>query len=125
MPRRLRFAPPGYWLHLTQRGNNKQSVFAADEDRHHFLNLVGTLSEERPFRVAAYTLMTNHFHLVAVGDRTDAISLFMMDLNGQYATYGNATQRTTRCTIGHVWQHRFYSCVQDMPIGKPLSVTLS
>ena len=23
MPRRLRFAPPGYWLHLTQRGNHK------------------------------------------------------------------------------------------------------
>ena len=69
--------------------------------------------------------MTNHFHLVAVGDRTDAISLFMMDLNGQYATYRNATQRTTGCTLGHVWQPRFYSCVPDMPIGKPLSVTLS
>ena len=26
-------------------------------------------------------------------------------------------------TIGHVWQHRFYSCVPDMPIGKPLSAT--
>ena len=96
MPRRLRFAPPGYWLHLTQRGNNKQPVFTADEDRHHFLTLVGTLSEKRQVRVAAYILMTNHFHLVAVGDRTDAISLFMMDLNGQYATYRNATQRTTR-----------------------------
>ena len=44
MPRRLRFAPPGYWLHLTQRGNNKQPVFTADQDRHHFLTLVGTLS---------------------------------------------------------------------------------
>ena len=65
---------------------------AADENRHHFLTLVGTLSEERQVRVA---------------------------------TYRNATQRTTRCTIGHVWQHRFYSCVQEMPIGKPLSVTLS
>ena len=25
----------------------------------------------------AYTLMSNHFHLVAVADRPDAISLFM------------------------------------------------
>ena len=65
-------------------------VFTADQDRHHFLTLVGTLSEERQVRVAAYTEMTNHFHLVAVGDRTAAISLFMMDLNGQYATFGNA-----------------------------------
>jgi len=81
MRRRLRFAPPSYWLHLTQRGNNKQPVFTADEDPHHFLTLVGTLSEERQV-------------LVAVGDRTDAISLFMMDLNGQYAT--------DRRTNGHV-----------------------
>ena len=64
MPPRLRFAPPStgcYWLHLTQRGNNKQPVFTADQDRHHFLTLVGSLSEERQVRVASYTLMTNHF----------------------------------------------------------------
>ena len=33
----------------------------------------------------------------------------MMQVNGQYATYRNATQRTT----GRLWQHRFYSCVLD------------
>ena len=53
--------------------------------------------------------MSNHFHLVAVGDRQDAISHFMREVNGQYATYRNATQRTT----GRVWQNRFYSCVLD------------
>ena len=82
MPRRLRFAPPGYWLHLTQRGNNKQPVFSTDADRQHFLALVEQHSEERDVRVAAYTLMSNHFHLVAVGDRQDAISHFMMEVNG-------------------------------------------
>ena len=47
MPRRLRFAPPGYWLHLTQRGNNKQPVFSTDADRRRFLDLVEQHSEER------------------------------------------------------------------------------
>jgi len=109
MPRRLRFAPPGYSLHLTQRGNNQQTVFSTLADRQHFLKLLETCSERREVRIAAYALMPNHFHLVAIGDRTDAISLFMMDVNGQYATYRNATQRTS----GHVWQNRFYSCVLD------------
>ena len=59
MPRRLRFAPPGYWLHLTQRGNNKQSVVSTDTDRQHFLDLVEQHSEEREVRVAAYTLISN------------------------------------------------------------------
>ncbi len=27
MPRKNRFAPPGYWLHITQRGNDRQRVF--------------------------------------------------------------------------------------------------
>ena len=109
MPRRLRFAPPGHWLHLTQRGNNQQPVFSTNADRQHFLWLLETGSEQREVRIAAYTLMTNHFHLVAIGDCPDAISLFMMDVNGQYATYRNATQKTT----GRVWQNRFYSCVLD------------
>jgi len=77
MPRGLRFASPGYWLHLTQRDNNKQPVLSADEDRNHFLTLVGTLSEERRVRVAAYTLMINHFRLVAVSDGTDTVSFFI------------------------------------------------
>ena len=65
MPRRLRFAPPGYWLHLTQRGNNKQPVFSTDAARQRLLDLVEQPSEERDVQVAAYTLMSNHFHLVA------------------------------------------------------------
>ncbi len=42
MPRRNRFAPPGYWLHLTQRGNYRQTVFSSDADREHFLTLLET-----------------------------------------------------------------------------------
>ena len=90
-------------------------------DRQRFLDLVEQHSEERDVRVAAYTLMSNHFHLIAVGDQQDAISNFMMEVNGQYATYRNATQRTT----GRVWQNRFYSCVLDDSLGKPLSATSS
>jgi len=109
MPRKPRFAPPGYWLHLTQRGNNKQRTFTSDADREHFLSLLDTYSAEREVRIAGYVIMSNHFHLIATGDRPDAISLFMMDVNGHYATYRNATQRTS----GHVWQDRFFSCVLD------------
>ena len=87
MPRKNRFAPPGYWLHITQRGNDRQRVFLSDADRQYFLDLLAARSQERAVRVAAYTLMSNHFHLVAIGDQSDAISLFMMDLSGLYATY--------------------------------------
>lgn len=109
MPRKQRFAPPGYWLHLTQRGNKQHRIFTTDADRHHFLQLLEIHSEQRAVRIAAYTLMPTHFHLVAKGDRPDAISLFMMDVNGRYATYRNSQER--QC--GRFWQGRFYSCVLE------------
>ena len=109
MSRKNRFAPPGYWLHITQRGNDRQRVFLTDADRQYFVALMAIRREERAVRIAAYGLMSNHFHLVAVGDQADVVSLFMMDLNGLYATYRHVTPRHT----GRVWQGRFYSVVLD------------
>ena len=73
MSRKNRFAPPGYWLHVTQRGNDKQRVFVTDADREYFVALMAIRSEERAVRIAHYGLMSNHFHLVAVGDQADAV----------------------------------------------------
>ncbi len=109
MSRRNRFAPPNHWLHITQRGNDKQRIFLTDPDRQTFLQLLEQRSEERQVHIAAYAVMSNHFHLVAKGDRDDAISLFMMDVNGLYATYRNKTHRHS----GRVWQGRFYAAVLD------------
>ena len=102
MPRKARFAPPGYWLHLTQRGNNQQRIFASDADRQYFLRLLETHSEQRGVRIAAYTLMSNHFHLVAVGDQPDAISLFMMSMAATplIATPSNAAPDNSASLLG-------------------------
>jgi len=73
MSRKNGFATPGYWLHITQRGNDKQRVFVTDADREYFVALMAIRSEERAVRIAHYGLMSNHFHLVAVGDQADAV----------------------------------------------------
>ncbi len=88
---------------------DKHRVFLTDADRQYFLALMAIRSEERAVRIAAYALISNHFHLVAVGDQPDAVSLFMMDLNGLYATHRNVTRRHT----ASLWQARFYSAVLD------------
>ena len=119
MPRRLRFAPSGYCLHLTPCGNNKQSVFSTDVDRQHFLSLVEQDSEDRVVWVAAYTLMSNHFHLVAVGDRQDTISHFMMEVNGQYAV----TAMLPNALLAGSGRTASTRASSMTPTGKPLSVT--
>ena len=54
------------------------------------------------WRVFAYTLMTNHYHLL-VGCRIDALSLGMRTLNGAYARGFN--ERYDR--VGHLFQGRY------------------
>ncbi len=96
---------------LTQRGNNKQPVFSTDADRQHFLDrgratLRGT---RRPCRRLHPDVCPTISTWSRLANRQDAISHFMMQVNGQYATYRNSTQRTA----GRIWRNRFYSCVLD------------
>lgn len=107
MPRRPRFAPPGYYLHITQRGNYRQPTFHADRDRHLFLDLLARHSATRNVDVLAYCLMPNHYHLLARANEVNAIPRLMQAVNGQYATYLHG--RLVRS--GRLWQNRYYSCV--------------
>ena len=109
MPRKPRFAPPNYPLHITQRGNYRQPVFFTDEDRNRFLTLVDQHADDRRVLVHGYALMSNHFHLVVTGREDGAVSRLLQQVTGQYAQYlhGRLNRR------GRLWQSRFYSCVLD------------
>ena len=67
MPRKPRFAPPNYALHITQRGNYRQKIFFTDEDRTQFLALLDHHADLRQVIVHGHVLMSNHFHLVVTG----------------------------------------------------------
>ena len=58
MPRKPRFAPPNYALHITQRGNDRQKVFFTDEDRSQFLALLDHHADLRQVVVHGHVLMS-------------------------------------------------------------------
>ena len=64
MARPLRVNVAGGWYHLTNRGQNRQKIFLCNEDRLHFLDLIGEMPVAFGVRVYAYALMTNHYHLL-------------------------------------------------------------
>ncbi len=103
MPRKPRFAPPGYFLHLTQRGNYRQRTFHSHHDHLKFLDLLASHADDREVDILAYCLMSNHFHLIARGHGIDSIPRFIQGLNGQYAQYlrGRLSRR------GRLWQARY------------------
>ena len=109
MARKPRFAPPGYWLHIVQRGNYRQDIFRNDADRQTYLHLLHRYAEPRQIEIMGYCLMRDHVHLVALGKYPHAISGWMRCLNGHYAQRMHFIQEVR----GRFWQDRFDSCALD------------
>ena len=65
MARLPRYFVPEIPLHLIQRGNNRQVIFADDEDFTHFRDCLLDASRREGLAIHAYVLMTNHLHLLA------------------------------------------------------------
>ena len=109
MPRLPRFTPAGLPQHVTQRGNYRQDVFFTDADRHFYLSLLDRHSAERKVRVIAYTLMTNHVHLILEPQTGDGLAIMMQCLQSEYARSLHARQDM----LGHLWRHHYDACVMD------------
>jgi REP element-mobilizing transposase RayT len=102
MPRRPRPQISGGLYHVTMRGNNRRVVFTSDADRRLFLTSLGTARERCGWRVHAYCLMTNHFHLLVETPEPN-IAIGMQWLNSRYAHCFNQAYGR----IGHLFQRRY------------------
>lgn len=102
MSRPLRLEHPGAVWHVTSRGNEKREVFRDDADRETWLGLLGRVVVVFSWRLHAYVLMGNHYHLV-VETPIPSLSRGMRHLNGVYTQAFN--RRHER--VGHLFQGRF------------------
>ncbi len=102
MSRPLRIGYSGALYHLTLRGNARGEIFLDDTDREVFLDVLAFVVERFGWRIHAYCLMGNHYHLLAETPQPN-LSRGMRWLNGVY------TQRFNRRheRVGHVFQGRF------------------
>lgn len=64
MPRPLRIQFPGAVYHVMNRGNGRQTIFEDAADARRFMALLEEIGAPLDWRVHAYCLMTNHYHLV-------------------------------------------------------------
>jgi len=106
-PPRLQF--PDAIYHVSARGNERAAIYRADGDRRHFLELLADAVKHEHWRVLAYCLMTNHYHLL-VQTPVPNLARGMRQLNGVYAQSFN--RRHAR--VGHLFQGRYGArIVQD------------
>jgi len=109
MPRIARIVIPGLPHHVTQRGNNRHTVFHTRDDYRHYLALMTEQVRRWPVQVAGYCLMPNHAHLVLTPQCEDGLARAVGRTHFRYTQYYNVTHQHS----GHLWQNRFFSCVLD------------
>ena len=51
--------------HIIQRGNNRESIFASQQDYEFYLECLADAAKLNKLKIHAYVLMTNHVHLLA------------------------------------------------------------
>ena len=107
MLRRARLAVAGIPWHIIQRGNNRNSCFHADRDRHYYLKNLEQQAEKFGCAIHAYVLMTNHVHLLVTPRTIDSVSLMMKHLGQRYVQYFNRSYERS----GTLWEGRFKSCL--------------
>lgn len=109
MVRQARIVMPGVPHHVTQRGNYRQEVFFADEDRREYLQLLQDSSERFGLGVSGYCLMSNHVHLIVIPEHDYSLAKALGRAHLMYAQYMHGRYERQ----GHLWQGRFYSNPMD------------
>jgi REP element-mobilizing transposase RayT len=63
MPRSIRIEYPGAFYHVMARGNRREAIFRDVTDRRFFLQTLGEACGMTGWRIHAWVLLSNHYHL--------------------------------------------------------------
>ena len=107
MPRRARFCPAGYPIHVIQRGNNRQAIFTSDADLAAYAHWLAEGAERFDVAVHGWVFMTNHVHLLATASDRTSLSRLMQFLGRLYVRYFNYTYSRS----GTLFESRFKTCI--------------
>jgi REP-associated tyrosine transposase len=108
MPRRARLDAPGTLHHVIVRGIEGRRIVNDVADRKNFVKRLGELAVETKNTIYAWTIMTNHAHILLRSSEM-GVSGFMRRLLTGYAVSYNRRHRRW----GHLFQNRYKSIVCD------------
>jgi REP element-mobilizing transposase RayT len=108
MPRSRRLDIPDLLQHVIVRGIERRDIFLEDADREDFVRRLSSLAQETETDCLAWSLMSNHFHLL-LRPRKVTLGTVMKRLLTGYAVAFNLRHERS----GHLFQNRFKSIVCD------------
>ncbi|HSW39910.1 MAG TPA: transposase [Acidobacteriota bacterium] len=108
MARPARLDAPGTLHHVIIRGIEKRQIVYDDRDRENFVKRLGDLAKETKTHIYAWSLMTNHAHLLLRSGPSGLPKFMRRFLTGYGVTYNHRHHRQ-----GHLFQNRYHSIVCD------------
>lgn len=98
---------PGYPHHVVMRCNNREHLLGQEQDRSKLLEFVGRFKSRHKAKLHAYTIMSNHVHLIWDPGQEVSLPDQMRDIMTNFAKWFN--WRHSR--KGHFWESRYHSSV--------------
>ncbi|MEE9344886.1 MAG: transposase [Methylococcales bacterium] len=95
--------------HIIQRGNNRDSIFASDDDYRFYLDCLKDAGKRHELLIHAYVLMTNHVHILASPKTENSIPKTLQSVGRRYVQYFNGAYDRT----GTLWEGRYKATVID------------
>lgn len=108
MSRPLRIHYPNAWYHVMNRGRRGERIFEEPADYTCFIKLLKDSAEMWHIRIAAYCLMTNHYHLLVQTPQAN-LSRCMRHINGLYTQHYNRHHHAD----GQLFRGRYKSMLVD------------
>ncbi len=99
MARSIRIEFPGAFYHVMARGNRREAIFFGDEDRVWLLKTLGEACAKTGWRVHAWVLMDNHYHLMMETPEANLVE-GMKWLQNTFTRRFNTKQRCGTAEIG-------------------------
>ncbi len=110
MPRQSRIDAPGALHHIITRGIERSIIFKDKLDREDFITRLGGILSETATKCFAWSLMSNHFHLLLQTGRVPLVTVMRRLLTGYAIKFNRRHKRH-----GHLFQNRYKSilCQED------------
>jgi len=108
MPRKLRLEYPGAIYHVINRGNYRAAIFATSGARTAFMSCLWEVCKKSGWRLHAYVLMQNHYHLALETPKGNLVA----GMQWLQATFANRFNRI-RGERGHLFQGRYKALVVE------------
>ena len=120
MGRQARIEYEGAIYHVMSRGNHQQPTFRSDQDCELFLKTLGEACDRTGWRVHAYVLMGNHYHLLLETPEANLVA-GMRWLQSTYTKRFNVRHKEW----GHLFQGRYKALLVDSEAGTYFSTVAS